>query len=186
MNAKGTIYGVAKNSISEAFGEDRWNSFMSKLAEKDNYFSTMIMSVTLVPAEKLFFLFDELCKEFFNNDKMHYELFGRIGAQYALTPEGTYKSYMLSKDIKQFVEFVIPKLWSTYWDGGKTTAKLENNVAHIKITGVAIKDIYFEYFIMGYIKQAFKIFGQKTVVKKIRSISAGDDDIYFQFELKDY
>ena len=45
MNAKGTIYGVAKNSIVAAFGEERWNSFMTKLAEKDNYFSKMIMSI---------------------------------------------------------------------------------------------------------------------------------------------
>ena len=185
MNAKGTIYAVAKNSITAAFGEERWNSFMNKLAEKDNFFSKMIMTITLIPAEKLFFLFDEMCKEFFNNDKMQYEMFGKVGAQYALTPEGTYKSYMLTKDVKQFVEFVIPKLWSTYWDGGKTTAKLENNVAHVKVTGIDIKNIYFEYFIMGYIKQAFKIFGKKTVVKKVRSIVSGDDDIYFHFELKD-
>jgi hypothetical protein len=185
MNAKGTIYGVAKNSITAAFGEERWESFMNKLAEKDNYFSKMIMSITLIPAEKLIFLFDEMCKEFFNNDKMQYEMFGKVGAQYALSPEGTYKSYMLTKDIKQFVEFVMPKLWSTYWDGGKTTAKLENNVAHVKVTGIEIKNIYFEYFIMGYIQQALKIFGKKSVVKKVRSIVSGDDDIYFQFELKD-
>jgi len=185
MNAKGTIYGVAKNSIVAAFGEERWNSFMTKLAEKDPYFKNVIMSITLIPVEKLIFLFDEMCKEFFNNDRMQYRMFGKVGAQYALTPEGTYKSYMLSKDIKQFVEFVLPKLWSTYFDGGKTTAKLENNVAHMKITGIEIKNMYFDYFIMGYIQQAFKIFGKKSDVKKVRSIVSGDDDIYFQFELKD-
>ena len=36
-----------------AFGEERWNSFMTKLAEKDNYFSKMIMAITLSPVEKL-------------------------------------------------------------------------------------------------------------------------------------
>jgi hypothetical protein len=38
---------------------------------------------------------------------------------------------------------------------------------------------------MGYFQQALKIFGKKTVAKKVRSLSSGDDDIYFQFELKD-
>jgi hypothetical protein len=38
---------------------------------------------------------------------------------------------------------------------------------------------------MGYNQQALKTFGKKSVVKKVRSIASGDDDIYFQFELKD-
>jgi hypothetical protein len=83
---------------------------MTKLAEKDNYFSKMIMAITLSPVEKLIIFFDEMCKEFFNNDRMQYEMFGKVGAQYALSPEGPYKSYMLTKDIKQFVEVVLPKL----------------------------------------------------------------------------
>jgi hypothetical protein len=92
---------------------------------------------------------------------------------------------MLTKDIKQFVEFVLPKLWSTYFDGGITTTRLENNIVHLKITGLQIKNIYFEQLLMGYFQQALKIFGKKTVAKQIRSISSGDDDIYFQFALKD-
>jgi len=185
MNVKGIIYGVAKNAMTAFFSEERWTSFMAKLAEKDNYFSKMIMSITPIPMDKFIFFFDEMCKEFFNNDRMQYVTFGKVGAQYALSPEGTYKAYMLTKDIKQFVEFVLPKLWSTYFDGGRTTAKLENNVAHIKITGIEIKNLYFEYFIMGYFQKAFKIFGKKTVAKQVRSISSGDDEIYFQFTIKD-
>ena len=77
------------------------------------------------------------------------------------------------------------RLWSMYFDSGVTTARLENNVAHIKITGIQIKYTYFEYLVMGYFQQAIKMFGKKTVAKKVRSISSGDDDIYFQYELKD-
>jgi hypothetical protein len=158
---------------------------MTKLAEKDNYFSKMIMSITLIPVDKLIIFFDEMCREFFNNDRMSYLMFGKVGAKNALTLDGPYKSYMLTKDIKQFVEFVLPKLWSTYFDGGITTTRLENNIVHLKITGLQIKNIYFEQLLMGYFQQALKIFGKKTVAKQIRSISSGDDDIYFQFALKD-
>jgi hypothetical protein len=53
MNTKGIFYTVTKASMVAAFGEERWNSFMTKLAEKDNYFSKMIMAITLSPVEKL-------------------------------------------------------------------------------------------------------------------------------------
>jgi hypothetical protein len=185
MNIKGSFYVIAKNTTSAAFGEGRWNSFMTKMAEKDKYFSKVIMSITLIPVDKLIFLFDEMCKEFFNNDRMSYLMFGKVGAKNALSLDGPYKSYMLTKDIKQFVDFVLPKLWATYFDGGAVTTKIENNVIHFKITGLQIKNLYFEYLVMGYYQQAIKIFGKKSVVKKVRSIVSGDDDIYFQFELKD-
>jgi hypothetical protein len=185
MNVKGTFYVLTRTAMTAAFGEERWNSFMTTLAEKDNYFSKMIMSVTLSPVEKLIIFFDEMCKEFFNNDRMQYLLFGKIGAKYALSPEGPYKSYLLTKDIKQFVEFVLPKLWSMFFDGGIPTARLENNIVHLKVTGINIKNLYFEQLVMGYNQQALKVFGKKSVAKQVRSISSGDDDIYFQFELKD-
>jgi hypothetical protein len=185
MNVKGTFYVVTKTAMIAGFGEERWNSFMARLAEKDNYFSKMIMAITLIPVEKLIIIFDEMCNEFFNSDYNQYMMFGKVGAKYALSPEGTYKSYMLTKDIKQFVESSMPKIWSIYFDEGKATALFENNVVHFKITGLQIKHLYFEYLIMGYFQQALKIFGKKTVAKRIRSLSSGDDDIYFQYELKD-
>ncbi len=185
MNVKGTFYITAKATIIATFGEERWNSFMAHLAEKDNFFSKIIMSISLIPVEKLIIFIDEMCREFFNNDKMIYLTFGKVGAKSALSTEGPYKSYMLTKDMKQFVEFVLPKIWSTYFDGGVVAARLENNIVHIKITGFQIKHLHFESLIMGYFQQAIKIFGKKTGAKKVRSLAGGDDDIYFQFELKD-
>jgi hypothetical protein len=185
MNVKGIVYLTGKTTIIAAFGEERWNSFIPKLVAKDKFFSNIIMSVTPIPVDKFILFLDEMIKEFFNNDSMQYETFGKAAAQYALSPEGPYKSYLLTKDIKQYVESVLPKLWSTYFDEGKPITMFENNVAHLKITGLQIKHLYFEYLIMGFFQKALKIFGKKTVAKKVRSISSGDNDIYFQFELKD-
>ena len=185
MNVKGIIYLTGKTTIIAAFGEERWNSFIPKLVAKDKFFSNIIMSVTPIPVDKFILFLDEMIKEFFNNDSMQYETFGKAAAQYALSPEGPYKSYLLTKDIKQFVESVLPKLWSTYFDEGTPTTLFENNVVHLKITGLKIKHLYFEYLIMGFFQKALKIFGKKTVAKQVRSISSGDEDIYFQFALKD-
>ena len=185
MNVKGIVYLTGKTSIIKVFGEESWNSFIAKLAAKDKFFSNMIIPVTPIPADKFILFIDELLSEFFNNDSMQYMTFGKIAAQYALSPEGPYKSYLLTKDIKHFVESGLPKLWSLYFDRGVLAASLENNIIHLNITGLPIKHIYFEYVIIGFNQKALKIFGKKTVAKRIRSISSGDDDIYYQFELKD-
>jgi hypothetical protein len=185
MNVKGIFYVVTKASMTAAFGEESWTAFMAKLAEKDKYFSSVIMSITPIPVDKLIVIFDEMCKEFFDNDKMQYVKFGKAGAKGVLSPDGPYRSFMLTKDMKQFVESVLPKIWSMYFDSGVATARLENNIAYIKITGIQIKYTYFEYLVMGYFQQAIKMFGKKSIAKKVRGLSNGDEDIYFQYELKE-
>ena len=116
MNAKGISYVVTRGNMIAAFGEERWTDFMAKLAKKDSYFGSVIMSVTPMPIEKLIVFFDEMCMEYFNNDKMQYEKFGKGGAKAVLSQDGPYRSFMLTKDLKQFVESVLPKVWSTYFD----------------------------------------------------------------------
>jgi hypothetical protein len=185
MNVKGIIYLTGKTTIIATFGEERWNSFIPKLTAKDKFFSNTIWAVTLIPADKFILFLDELIKEFFENDMMHYVTFGKVAAQFALSSEGPYKSYLLTKDIKQFVETVLPKLWSTYFDEGKATTLFDNNIVHFKITGLQIKHYYFEKLLMGYFQKAIKLFGKKTVAKQVRSLASGDDDIYFQYTLKD-
>ena len=185
MNVKGIVYLTGKTNLIEAFGEERWNSFIPKLTAKDKFFSTVVMSVTPIPVEKFILYLDEMIKEYFNNDMMQYVTIGKAAAKFAVSPEGPYKSYLLTKDIKQFVESVMPKLYSTYFDEGKPTAMFENNIVHFKITGLTIKHTYFEYLVMGYFQQVLKMFGKKTVAKKVRSLASGDDDIYFQYEIID-
>jgi hypothetical protein len=185
MNVKGIIYLTGKTAIIKVFGEEPWNSFIPKLAAKDKFFSNPIMSITRVPVEKFILFLDELVKEFFNNDMMQYVTFGKVAAQFGLSPEGMYKSYRLTTDKKKIVDVIVPTLWSTYFDEGIITAKFENNVAHFKITGLKFKHRYFEYLIMGFMQKSLKIYGMKSVPKLVRSMASGDDDIYYQFELKD-
>jgi hypothetical protein len=185
VNVKGTVYLTGKTTVTAAFGEERWNSFMAKLAAKDKFFSNVIMSVTPVPLEKLMFFLDEMTTEYFNNDKNSYLMFGKVAAKFALSEGGVYSSHLLTKDIKQFVASGLPKLWSTYYDGGAVTTRFENNIVHLKITGLTIKNFNFESLVMGFFQQAIKMFGKKTIAKRVRSISSGDNDIYFQFGIKD-
>jgi len=185
MNVKGSIYLTGKTTIISVFGEEKWNAFVPKLAAKDNFFSTQIMSITRIPVDKFILFLDELVKEFFNNDMMQYVTFGKVAAQFGLSPDGMYRSYLLTRDTKQFVESVLPKLWATYFDEGVVVGRLENNFVHINITGLQFKHLYFDYLIMGYFQKALKIFGKKSTAKKVKSLTTGDNNICFQFELKD-
>ena len=124
MNIKGTAFVTAKLAITANFGEERWNAFMQKLALKDNFYKNVIMSITPIPVEKHASFLDEMLKEFFNDDKNQYIIFGRIAAKFALSPGGPYHSYLLAKDINQSVTVGAPKLWSTYFDGGVFTSKI--------------------------------------------------------------
>ncbi|HUN55584.1 MAG TPA: hypothetical protein VMU29_10555 [Smithella sp.] len=185
MNIKGTVIVTAKDTIIKAFGEERWKSFMAKLVAKDIFFSKMIISVTPVPVEKHIIFLEELAKEFFNNNKEVYKMFGAVAADRALSPGGYYHASMFTKDIKQFVDSALPKLWATYNDGGAVKARIENNVIYFNITGFTIKNVNYEKMLMSYYKQAIKIFGKKSVATMVRSITMGNDDILFTYELKD-
>ncbi|HUN56226.1 MAG TPA: hypothetical protein VMU29_13830 [Smithella sp.] len=185
MNVKGIIFLIGKTAIVKVFGEESWNSFISNLKAKDTFFGNTIWAITPVPMDKFIFFLDEMIKEFFNNDMTQYVTFGKVAAQFALSSEGPYAAYLLRKDMKLFVESVLTKLWSTYFDKGIVTTKFENNVVHLKITKLQIKNYYFEKLLMGYFQKALKIFGKNTVVKQVRSISSGNDNIYFTFALKD-
>jgi hypothetical protein len=85
--------------------------------------------------------------------------------------------------------YIIFEARSGIFFGGKQgkicTTKLENNIIHFKVTGVQFKHYYFEQCLMGYFQKAIKIFGKKTVAKQVKSLSSGDDELYFQYALKD-
>ena len=183
MNVKGTAFLTRKDTIIKTFGEGRWKAFMDKLMAKDKYFSQVIMNVTLIPLDKFVIFLDDVLKEFFQNDNNHYWKLGEKSADFSLGPGGPYHSFLITKDIKQFVESVMPKIWSTYFDGGLFNTRFENNVVHITISGLPTKHIYFEYLIMGYIRQALVIFGKKAIERRIRGFSSGHNDIYYQIEI---
>lgn len=185
MNVKGTAFITTKASITEGFSRERWNAFMTRLASKDYYFNNEIMPDTLIPVNKYILFLNEVIDEYFNNDEKVYWMFGMVAAKYAFSPGGPYKSYLLTKDIKQFVKRDMPEIWSSYFDGGIFTAKFENNVIHLKITGLPVKNAYFEYLMMGYFKQALKFFGRQSIETCILGFSKDDKDIYYQYELKD-
>ena len=187
MNIKGTFFTIAKSTVIAGFGLDKWTKFMAKMADKDQYFKdNIIMTITLVPVEKSIMLLDGIVDEFFNGDKKNsYILFGRIAAKFALSEGGFYKFLMQTKDIKAFVESNLPKIWAIHFDGGAVAAKLENNTVYLNIIDFPVKNEYYENFITAYYKQVLKLYGRKSTEAVLRSVSAGNKDLYIKYELLD-
>jgi hypothetical protein len=77
MKIKGIIYLTGKTTIISVFGEEPWNTFIPKLAAKDNFYSNTIWSVTSIPMEKFILFLDEMIKEFFHSDMMQCVTFGK-------------------------------------------------------------------------------------------------------------
>ncbi len=81
------------------------------------------------------------------------------------------------------MELSIPSIWNTYYTAGRVDARLNNNVIDVRLTGLPIWHVSFEYMVMGYAKRAFELLGNNVQIKKIKSVALGDREIYYQFIL---
>lgn len=181
MEIKGAAFVARKDAIIKQFGEDRWSKFVDGLAEKDEYFKKSILSTAFIPSDKFLMFQEAVVKEFAGGNPQYYWTNGEKSAEFALT-EGPYKVYLSSKDIRTFVEERIPSIWKMYYNEGETICKVEGNVIDIRIVGVTISHIYFEYTAMAYWKRAIELIGGKIKeIKKLEGPSMGTKDSHYQF-----
>ena len=59
MEAKGVAFISREKMIINQFGEDKWNIFINKIADKNNYFKKTILPTDLIPIDDFLFLTDE-------------------------------------------------------------------------------------------------------------------------------
>ena len=183
MQVKGISFIARKQEVINRFGEDSWIKFKKKISKKLPYFNRNILPITNIPIQAFLDFQDELIKEFFNNDTKMYWTLGEESAEWALT-KGPYKSFIRSKNIETFIEQRMPFIWNSYFTEGDMEINLDNEIIHIKVH-TPILHIYFEYLIMGYTKKALELVGaQKVEVKRIKGVSVGDKEIYYQFIIK--
>ena len=94
------------------------------------------------------------------------------------------KASMSVQDIRAFITRKLPILWRLYFTEGDININFDDEVIHIKLD-IPVSHLYFEYSFMGYIKRAIELLGvNKFAVNKIRGVSTGDKEIYYQFLIK--
>jgi hypothetical protein len=181
MNVKGTAFITRKNQIINSFGKEKWEIFFNHLKEKDNYFITEPAPVSLIPIQSFLLLNEEMINAFYENNQKMYWVFGEHSAAWALT-EGPYKVFMTSKNLSSFIEQTMPLVWSTYYTEGKMVGVIDQKSITVKIKGITMPHIYFEYTTMSFVKKALELFGLKNIRHEcVNGFDSGHEEIHYVF-----
>jgi hypothetical protein len=168
--------------IITQFGEEKWNSFLDKIAAKSNYFKKTIMSTDLIPINDFLYFTDEALKEFYNDNSKIYWVMGEKSAEYSLL-DGPHKVFIKSKDFKSIVLNSFPLLWTSFYTKGRLESSFDNNVVELKIVDLPITHIYFELVVMGYANKALELMGAKNIkFEPLKTIKNNDKEIHYRFE----
>jgi hypothetical protein len=141
-------------------------------------FRTPIVAASLLPLREFLAFHDELVRRFFQGDDRAYFRLGEESARWALT-EGPYKKFMARKDVSGFVQ-AIPSLSSAYWESGTTSyaAAIEDDVVHLRVTGLPVWHPYLEFLVVGYIGAALELLCGKPVARKCLKGGSGTEYHY--------
>jgi len=182
MEVKGTFFVGRKTFITQLYGEDRWARFIERVAQRAPIFREPILVTTFIPVDAYLTFQDELIADFFGGREEAFWTIGEKSAEWALT-EGPYKNFKNNPhSLKKFVEQFLPLIWSAYYTEGRLDSSLdEDSTVHILITGLPVLHVSFEYAVIGWARKAFQLLGLRGVAaQRVRGISAGDSDIYYQ------
>ncbi|MGE5329537.1 MAG: hypothetical protein ACM3KR_08525 [Deltaproteobacteria bacterium] len=181
MQVKGIAFIARRDGLIKKYGQETWDKFIAKVAQKIPYFSGSILSTTLIPLDDFLKLQDEIVREFYNGNINVFWEMGAQSAQFSLT-EGPYKPYLASGNVADFVSTKLPLVFKAYYiDCGRFEAKVEGNKCIIKGLDLPAAHLYFEYTVVGYFRRAVELVGAKVLqLNKIKSITSGDKT--FEYE----
>jgi hypothetical protein len=177
MFVKGTAFLGRRSAIVQAFGEERWKTF---LAMQDPVFRD-VLPTTRIDVHKFLALQDAILKEFFNNDFNMLFAYGEKSAEWALV-EGPYKTFIRDKDLARFVKEVLPFTWGVYYSEGSSTPTLEGNTVHLRVHDLPVMHPYFEYVVMGWVKRALELVtGKRVKAEPVLRAKPSAKEIYYRF-----
>lgn len=182
MHTKGTFFIGRKSYICEAFGEARWDAFLTRLAAADPVFARPILATTLVPSESYTRFQDALVKEFFDGDEQGYWITGEKAGEWALT-EGPYKAFRAAGMEKlPLLVANLPKIWDAYFDDARLVATLKDGAVDVRIEGLPVSHISLELTVMGFGEKAIELCTGKTPrTERLTGVKSGHKDIHYRF-----
>ena len=183
MKVKGVAFVAKKMAVIAQHGDDRWDDFMEKLADKDPYFETSILSPTLIPLEKFLKWHDALIKEYYSEDDSVYWAIGKKSADFSFG-QGVYSMYQ-DGNVQRFTDEKADKIWNLFFSEGKLDASFDGrDLVSIKVTGLPRTHPYLEFVIMGYIMRTYEIVSNKTgKAVKVSDSSLGPNDYFYKIKL---
>ncbi|KKM93094.1 hypothetical protein LCGC14_1211850 [marine sediment metagenome] len=160
MNVKGYPFIAITKQLIYEFDKEHWNDFFQSFKESHSYFNRGILPTTMIPVEEFIAFLDAMLKEFYNGDEKVFWRYGEAAAEASLSEKGPFHIYIKRKrEPKDFVDNILARIWSNYYDEGRVKFVLEGNIIHAYILDLPIYHAYFEYTTMSFNKKVSELFG---------------------------
>lgn len=183
MYVKGTAFIARQDMLVHELGKDAYESFLAEFAERNPMFRDPILATSRIPAEVFLAFNDEVIDRFFRGDRMTYWRFGEESGEY-LFHHGPYKDVFYSGDYTRFLGS-LPNVWRTFYSEGECSGELDDGIVDIRITGVPVRHLYFEYTALAFIKRGLELTGSPNLeTKKLKGFSSNDDEVHYRFVLR--
>jgi|HubBroStandDraft_2_1064218.scaffolds.fasta_scaffold641377_1 hypothetical protein len=183
MRIKGTALLARKKFIENAFGEGAWRKLIEDLRGEYPSLGEPLTAATLYRVGDFLAMHDEIVRRFYGGDEGIYVKLGEQSAEWALT-QGPYKSFMMRKDVKSFVDS-FPSLWSAYFHETESTGTvtLTGNSIVLEARNLPVWHPYFEYLVAGYLKKGLELLGAKVTMRQIEGGPNAEKGFKYEFEL---
>lgn len=179
MFVKGTAVLARRDSVVQAFGQQRWDAFV---ATQGPTFRRLLATDRIDMHEFLKFQ-EAILKQFFKGDPNALVTLGEKSAEWALR-EGPYKVFVTGKDVEKFAATVMAAVWRAYYSEGNAVAELKDQTVHVRISDVPVMHPHLELASMGWFKRALEIVsGGPVRAEPVTRATPGATEIYYRFKL---
>ncbi len=179
MHVRGVAYLAREGLMQEEFGAERWAQFTQTLAPRLTFLAAKVLPVSRIPVGEFLALNDAIVRTFYRGDDAIYWRFGEQSGEYALTHQ--LKGLFAKDEVRKFLQFT-PQIWKSYFDGGELTCEVAPQHVDIRIFGVPVKHVYFEYSVIGFARGGLALLGvSKPTPSRLKGFSAGDNEVLYRF-----
>lgn len=180
MEVKGTAFIARKTMLEKEHGAARFDEVLQKVIARDPVFATPILATTRLPLDAFIRFNEAVVRELYAGDDQSYFRFGEASAQWALTA-GPYKHLVENKSIREFAASA-PNIYRNYFTSGDAQAEVDGARVTLRLFGIDVPHVYFEYAIMGYFKRGLELVsGKKIQMTRERGFSKRDPDVLYRF-----
>ncbi len=180
MQIRGVAYLSREGFALKEFGEARWRAFADKMKDTVPFLRSPVLPISLLPVPDFLRLTDGIVQTFYAGDPKTYWLFGEQSAAFAL--EHQLKGLFKVGQQRKVLEFA-PSIWAFYYDGGVMRCESSGpNTIDLRVSGVPVRHIYFEYGVMGFAVGAVRALGTPNPsCECISSFAAGATESRYRF-----
>jgi hypothetical protein len=179
MHVRGVAYLAREGLMQQEFGAERWSTLIDSLKPRLPFLGAKVLPVSRIPVGEFLALNDAIVRTFYKGNDEIYWRFGEQSGEYALTNQ--LKGLFQKNEARKFLQFT-PQIWKSYFDGGELTCELAPQHIDIRIVGVPVKHVYFEYSVIGFARGGLALLGApKPTPSRLKGFSAGDNEVLYRF-----